>query len=249
MLSTALAGAAPAPKIVSVTSLSSAPVRFSLGAAGPINRFAFDVSGIEASQVNAGVPCRYASGLRYRCRAEVGGGANTEPRRIVVDVPDLNRGALVTVTFDNGFGVAESSVEIANPPQTVHEIESMALPGGGAWTTGPDGARAPLTTLLTWQARSAPALVVEMPYQPERCDALYAQWVTASATDPVFSSEFGALNGAVAALRPVSAGSPVRPDNLPLWLITYVASATRVQFIAHYEVTYKVGVCAERAIR
>jgi hypothetical protein len=41
----------------------------------------------------------------------------------------------------------------------------------------------------------------------------------------------------------------VQPDNLPEWLVTFPLSATRVQFIAHYEVIYRVGTCPQRIIR
>jgi hypothetical protein len=75
-----------------------------------------------------------------------------------------------------------------------------------------------------------------------------AEWVGASATDPVFQSQFGSLNGSVVASRPVMPGSRVTPENLPEWLVTYPLSATRVQFIAHYEVIYRVGSCPQRVI-
>ena len=116
-------------------------------------------------------------------------------------------------------------------------------------TTGPSGKPAFVSTLLTLKSTTAPALTVQMPFDPNRCDQLYAQWAGASATDPVFSSSFGALNGAVAIVKPVAKGSPVRDDNLPQWLITYPASAIRLQFIAHYEVVYRVGLCADRILR
>jgi hypothetical protein len=82
-----------------------------------------------------------------------------------------------------------------------------------------------------------------------RCDRVVPHWIGASATDPVFTSAFGALNGSVLLARPAAAGRPVQAENLPEWLITYPLSATRVQFIAHYEVIYRVGVCAERIPR
>jgi hypothetical protein len=171
------------------------------------------------------------------------------PRRIVVNIPDLDRGKQVTVRFANGQGTAEKTLDIANPPQVIHEIESIALPAGGETTVGPNGEKAAVTSLSTFTASTAPALTALMPYEPARCDQLYAQWAGATATDPVFTSAFGALNGAVAPVKPVAPGSPVREENLPLWLITFPASATRMQFIAHYEVTYRVGLCADRILR
>jgi len=35
------------------------------------------------------------------------------------------------------------------------------------------------------------------------------------------------------------------PRALPEWLISYPLGATRVQFIAHYEVVYRVDPCPE----
>lgn len=243
-----MALAADPPRIVGVSKLSSLPVRQSQGAGGPINRLAFDLTGFEASDVATGVSCRYPTGLRYRCEVNAGAPGGSL-RRFVVEIPDLDLGTEVLVRFSNPRGAAEHRLQLANPPQTVHEIESFELPGGGVATTGPDGGRARVETLHTWQTTSAPAMLLELRPRPGHCDSLYAQWLGASATDPVFSSEFGALNGAVAELKPVRQNSPVREDNLPVWLITYMASAKRVQFIAHYEVVYKLGVCADRVIR
>jgi hypothetical protein len=247
MLAPAAVAAEP-PRIVGVSRLSSLPVRQSQGAGGPVNRLAIDVTGFEPADVARGVSCRYGTGLRYRCRATAGTTA-TSMRRFIVEIPDLDLGNAVVVSFATASGSAEHRMEIANPPHTVHEIESFALPDGGRVTTGPDGARARVETLHTTQLASAPAMLADMRHQPDQCDAVYAQWVGASATDPVFASEFGALNGAVTELRPVRKHSAMRDDNLPLWLVTYMASAKNVQFIAHYEVVYKVGVCADRVIR
>jgi hypothetical protein len=248
LLVPALSQAAEPPRIVGVSKLSSLPVRQSQGAGGPINRLAFDLTGFEASDAVNGVSCRYATGMRYRCRVTAGA-PGSALRRFVVEIPDLDLGREVSVQFVNQNGATEHRLQIANPPQTVHEIEAFDLPEGGATTTGPDGGRARVETLRTWQIPSTPAMLLELRPQTSQCDALHAQWLGASATDPVFSSEFGALNGAVAELKPVQKNSPVRDDNLPLWLITYMASAKRVQFIAHYEVVYKLGVCADRVIR
>lgn len=248
LLSPALAPAAEPPRIVGVSRLSSLPVRQSQGAGGPINRIAFDVTGFDATDAVNGVSCRYANGLRYRCRVSAGAPGSTL-RRYIVEIPDLDLGGEVSVHFTNRNGVAEQKLQLVNPSHTVHEIESFELPEGGAATTGPDGGRARVETLLTWQTTSSPAMLPELRHQPRQCDTLYAQWIGASASDPVFSSEFGALNGAVTELKPVQKNSPMRDDNLPLWLVTYMASAKRVQFIAHYEVVYKLGLCADRVIR
>lgn len=238
------------PTIAASTALAALPARQSLGSAGPINRYAFDLANFSATDAGSSVECRYPGNLRYRCTyvAEVAA-VPSELRRIVVDVPDLDRGRQVTVRFANEYGANEKALEIANPPQVIHEIESIALPDGGETTVGPNGEKAPLTALRTFTTGTAPALTVLMPYDPSKCDQLYAQWTGASATDPVFTSVFGALNGAVTAVKPVTPASPVRADNLPQWLITFPASATRLQFIAHYEVTYRVGLCADRVLR
>ena len=81
------------------------------------------------------------------------------------------------------------------------------------------------------------------------CDRVHAQWVSASATDPVFVSDFGPLNGAVMPLHAMRRGSPIGGPEVPQWLLTYPRSATRVQFIAHYEMMYRIGVCADRVER
>ncbi len=241
---------AAAPTIATSTALAALPARQSLGSAGPINRYAFDLANFSATDSGSSVECRYPGNLRYRCSyvAQVTA-VSSELRRIVVDVPDLDRGKEVTIRFTNEHGANEKAVELANPPQMIHEIESIALPDGGETTIGPNGEKAPVTTLRTLSTSTAPALTELMPYVPSKCDQLYAQWAGASATDPVFTSVFGALNGAVTPVKPVTPGSPVRADNVPQWLITFPASATRMQFIAHYEVTYRVGLCADRVLR
>lgn len=242
--------AAAAPTIATSSTLAALPTRQSLGSAGPINRYAFDVANFSPADAGSSIECRYPGNLRYRCNyvAEITAVASAL-RRIVVDVPDLDRGKQVTIRFATAYGADEKSLEIENPPQVIHEIESVALPAGGETTVGPTGEKAPVTALRTIMASTGPALTVLMPYDPRKCDQLYAQWAGATATDPVFTSAFGALNGAVAPVKPVAPESPVREDNLPRWLITYPASATRLQFIAHYEVTYRVGLCADRVLR
>ncbi|MFO1425654.1 MAG: hypothetical protein U1F11_01495 [Steroidobacteraceae bacterium] len=240
----------PPPHIVAQTALAAAPPRQSLGPAGPINRFAFDLTGFSARDTAASVECLYGSGLRYRCNFQAEApNVQGEMQRIIVDVPDLGRGDQVRVRFSTAHGADQHQIGIANPPQTIHEIEAVSLPDGGQVTIGPNGQRAALTSLLTLQSETAPALTALMPYEPTHCDQIYAEWSAASASEPVFASEFGPLNGAITLVKPVLRGSPVRADNLPRWLITYPASATRMQFIAHYEVRYRVGVCSERVLR
>ena len=105
-----------------------------------------------------------------------------------------------------------------------------------------------MTQLVTTRAATTPAMAASPLGAAPACDQVRAEWVGAGATDPVFASQFGPLNGAIVLARPVAPGSAVRPDNLPEWLVTYPLSATRLQFIAHYEVIYRVGVCPRRII-
>jgi hypothetical protein len=140
------------------------------------------------------------------------------------------------------------TVELANAPQVVHEIEALPLPDGGQVATGGTGQPAPVMNVVSTRATTTPAMAAAPSAPAGACDQVQAEWVGASATDPVFQSQFGSLNGSVVASRPVAPGSRVTPENLPEWLVTYPLSATRVQFIAHYEVIYRVGSCPQRVI-
>lgn len=242
--------AAGAPEIRSATALSARPAPLSVGSSGPVNRHAFDVFHFRPDDPSAQVVCVYPRSFTYRCayefaRAEVSGA----PQRVVVEIADLDKGQDVTVRFSTGRGMREMRVKIANGTQVVHEIEAIRLAGGGRTTIGSNGARAPFTQIVAERATTVPAMATTSVGAPPLCDQVYAQWIGATATDPVFMSEFGELNGAISLSRPAVRGGPVRPDNLPEWLVNYPLSATRVQFIAHYEVVYRVGTCQQKVVR
>ncbi len=239
--------AAGAPAVVARTPLSALPATHAVGQAGPFNRIAFDLDRFGPPDAASAVTCFYP-GLRYRCDATIGepeaGGTR---RRVTVTIPDLGRGKQVVVRFSTGAGHQDVPVEIANSPQVVHEIEALPLPGGGQVVAGSDGKPAPVMNVTSTRASTTPAMAAAA--ATDICDQLQPQWVGASATDPVFQSAFGSLNGSIVASRPVPAGSRVGPASLPEWLVTFPLSATRVQFIAHYEVIYRVGACPQKIIR
>jgi hypothetical protein len=238
-----------APSVLASMSLSAMPADKSVGAGGPINRFALDVSGFDPADHTNAVQCVYPGGVRYRCEyafqsAPIEGGR----RRVHLAVPDLGAGAEVIVQLSNRFGAGELRVTLSNPPQLAHEIEALPIPGGGREETRADGKPAPSLALVSFSATTTPAMALTMPPEPAACDRLYAAWSRVSATDAVFYSRFGALNGMVTLEKPVVPSTAVSADNLPLWHITYPAAARRVQFIAHYEVFYRVGLCKERLV-
>jgi len=238
------------PAVIAVNRLSALPVERSVGAGGPTNRLALDITGFGPSVPDSTLECSYAGQLRYRCIYEIEPVRSApDSIRIDVRVPDLGKGTQVLLRFSNRAGVAELPIELVNPPQTVHQIESIALPDGGRTTVGSDGRPGPVLNLQTSLIQRAPALIITTPYLPNVCDHLYAQWSQVSATDAVFSSAFGPLPGSLVLSQPVVRGSPVSEQNPPEWRATYAASATRMQFIAHYEVIFRVGICADRIIR
>jgi hypothetical protein len=252
----AAAAAAPAnergsgpPLVVGRTALSAQPADLSVGPAGPFNRWAFDVTGFGPEDGSPRVSCLYGANFPYRCDAALGEPPGPDGRRRVsVTIPDLGRGADVTVRFDTARGRHDVVLELANVPQVVHEIEAVTLTGGGQVVTGSDGTPRPVDRLVRARVTSTPAMATSPLAAPPGCDRLYAQWVSATATDAVFTGPLGTLNGSLTVSRPVVAGSRVGPDTLPEWLVTYPLGANRVQFIAHYEVIYRVGTCEERRL-
>jgi hypothetical protein len=236
-----------APGIENVTALSAHPLALAEGRAGPINRFGFDLSGFGRNVSRREVLCEYPGGLLYRCGHEILG----ETRglvRVVVAIPDLGRGRIVGVRFATAGGSAQTQVELTNPPRVLHEIETVSLEAGGAERAGGDGARGPVLALQQQQVTTMPSLAVQGPFEKASCDAIRAEWVGASATDPVFASAYGALHGGVVPLgKPPGAG--VDASTPPQWLVTYPRGATRAHFIAHYEVVYRAGICPERILR
>lgn len=241
--------AAGVPQVTARTQLSALPAAQSVGQAGPFNRVAFDVERFGLPDAAPFVTCFYPGGLRYRCDASIDEPATPGARRrVTVTIPDLGRGKQVVVRFSTTGGHQDVTVELANAPQVVHEIEALPLPDGGRVATGSTGQPAPVMNVVSTRATTTPAMAAAATPTAGACDQVQAEWVGASATDPVFQSQFGSLNGSVVASRPVMPGSRVTPENLPEWLVTYPLSATRVQFIAHYEVIYRVGSCPQRVI-
>jgi hypothetical protein len=245
------APAAPAgpPLVVARSALSAQPAEMSVGPAGPLNRWAFDVERFDPAGGGANVSCLYGADFPYRCDASIsevpGPGGR---RRVNVTIPDLGRGPEVTVRFLTPRGRHDVVLEIANAPQVVHEIEALSLPGGGRVVTGSDGRPRPADQLARARAPSMPAMATSSLGAPPSCDRLYAQWVGATATDAVFSGPLGSLQGSLTLSRPVAPGSRVSRENLPEWLVTYPLGANRVQFIAHYEVIYRIGACEARRL-
>lgn len=242
------AASSGAPQVAGRTQLSATPAALSVGPAGPFNRIAFDVVRFGPPDAKSAVTCFYPGGVRYRCDAsldepEAQGGK----RRVTVTIPDLGRGKQVVVRFSTSAGHEDVRVDLANGPQVVHEIEALPLPGGGQVATGSNGQLTPIMNMTSVRATTTPAMAAT-PLAMDTCDQVRAEWVTATATDPVFQSQFGSLNGSVVASKPVAVGSRVHPTNLPEWLVTFPLSAVRLQFIAHYEVVYRVGSCPNRVI-
>ena len=242
--------AAGSPTLVSgPTPLPAEPAALSVGSAGPFNRLAFDFHATGPHDPVPRIVCLYAEGFRYRCDALVEAPAAVSGRRrITVVVPDLGRGSSVRVLFSSPRGAHEATVEVANPAQVMREIEVLPLSAAGSArppATGPTGT-AP--QLLTLRATTSPAIATASLDVASACERIVAEWVRVSATDPVFASPAGPLKGSLVLDRAVVPGSPVGPDNLPSWRVTYPHTATRLQFIAHYQVKYRVDVCPQRVI-
>lgn len=240
-----------APQIIGRTALSAMPAELSDGASGPVNRIAIDTRNFAPNDPAASLTCHYPRLPVYRCDYEFvsTASAGTQRRRVVVSVPDIDRGTRVIVRLTNAHGHEDLTFDIVNGTQVAHEIESVMLPSGGRTGKNSKGETAPLTQLATVRASTVPAVAATAGDAEKDCNRSRPYWVGASATDPVFTSQFGALDGAVTLAQPPRTGSAVRSDNLPVWLITFPLSATRAQFIAHYQFTYRVGVCADKVAR
>lgn len=236
---------ARAPRIEASSALSALPVELADGKSGPINRYEFELAGFEAGD-DASVVCLYGGGFVYRCAHEIAA-AKDGLVHVEVTIPDLDRGPQVQVRFANRAGSASAEVRITNRPRLVHEIETLALPDGGAVRAGGDGGPAAIPHLLQLRTSTMPSLAAQGP-GAVHCDDIFAKWESAEATNPVFMSELGALHGGVTRAMPLRRGARVDEQHLPQWLVTYPRSATRVQFIAHYEVSYRVGTCLDRIV-
>jgi hypothetical protein len=219
------------------------------GAGGPINRFTLDVINFGPRVEGSTLECVYPGNFHYRCEYKFPAVQLEDSQtRVEVLVPDLDRGTRVVLRLANRYGSSDFPVAIVNPPRLVHQIVAMVLAEGGVAENGPDGRPAPVLSLHSERLETVPLPALTMPYEPFACDRLYAAWNQASATDPVFTSQFGPLSGSVLLLQPVKPRDPVSAGSRLLWQVTYAASATRVQFIAHLEVFYRVGICRNRVI-
>lgn len=246
----AAAESAAAPVVAGSMSLSALPAAQSSGAGGPVNRVALDVAHFGPESPDRRLECIYPGALRYRCHYEFAHVTLAAPLvRIEVQLPDLDRGAHVLVRLANGAGSTDFALELVNPPQVVHQIEGLALPEGGRTLVGADGKPAPVLSLASAHLSTVPTLAVAAPALPDPCERLIAKWESASATDSIFTSRFGPLTGTVILEQPVVPGALVSAQSAPRWLVTYAAGAARVQFIAHYEVSYRVSPCPTLLIR
>jgi hypothetical protein len=240
MLATASAGSG-APRVVTRTALSAAPDSIAQGDSGPINRVAYEISGIDPADPQSTVRCIYPGSLAVRCRYQWDAAASgsADRVRLVVEIPDIDRGNTVVVRIANAQGQINDRVSLINRSRIVHEIESLLLPQGGQTQLDGRGQSVPSTGIGTLRAITQTSASGT---SPPACGDVYPRWVGANATDPVFTSEFGALNGSVLIVRP-PARAAIRSDNGPEWLVTYPLAASRVQFIAHYEIEYRVRYC------
>ena len=243
------ASAGDGPLVSNRTALPAAPVALSLGQAGPFNRLAFELRDGDSVRDAPQVTCLYPGGIAYRCEASTSmPRAGDGYRRITVVAPDLGLGTAVTLRFVTRGVLQDVAIVLVNASHVVHEIETLPLPARGGDSTPADGRAVPTTALARIRTTSTPAMATSAVATPPGCDRIHAVWVGASATDPVFAGPSGTLNGSVMPSRPVTPGSRVATDNLPEWIVTYPLDATRVQFIAHYEVIYRVGVCPQKVI-
>jgi hypothetical protein len=237
-----------APRIESQTALTALPEALAQGASGPINRIAFELTNFNSSDPESRIQCIYPGALQLSCRATRGTELMAAEReRVIVDLPDIDRGSRVIVRFINPHGQADREIRIVNRPQVIHEIESVLLPGGGRVINDTTGQPSPSLQTSVTRARTAPTLALQ-PNRSRECGSIYPRWVNANATDAVFTSRFGVLTGSVVTAQPPTPG-PVTPDSAPEWLITFPLGASRVQFIAHYEIEYRVVHCQSPSSR
>ena len=242
-------GGPSAPRVLSSSELSALPAARSVGAGGPINRVALDVANFGPQVPGSVLECIYPGAVRYRCRYQFADARLIAGlSRVEVLVPDLELGSPVRIRLSSSAGATEIALALSNPSQIVHQIEGVALPEGGRTVTGSDGRPAPLLTLQSFTAVIVPALALRLDDSGDPCEQLQATWERVSATDAVFLSRFGPLSGTVVLQEPVARRAAVSVSSAPRWLVTYTAASTRVQFIAHYEVTYRVRPCPARLI-
>lgn len=231
------------PRILAQNTLSARPEALAQGPAGPINRVAFELSNFRTSDPRAEIACIYPGKVTLPCRTErTATVMPAENEQIIVEIPDIDRGGPVIVRFRTPYGAVDARVELQNRSRVIHEIESVLLTGGGQSTTDGSGRPAPVLQTGTLRATTLPAISMQ---QNDRvtCGTAQARWLGANATDAVFSSAFGVLTGSIVLARAPLRREWVTTDTAPEWLITFPLGATRVQFIAHYEVEYRVTPC------
>jgi hypothetical protein len=240
MLATASASSS-SPRMITRTAVSAAPDSIAQGDSGPINRMAYEIDGFNPADPQSTVRCIFAGSLTLRCKYQWDAIASglADRIRLVVEIPDIDRGNTVIVRIANALGQINDRVSLINRPRVVHEIESVLLPQGGQTQLDGRGQSVASTDIGTFRASTQ--ISINSTGSPA-CGEVYPRWVSANATDPVFTSVFGALNGSVIVVRP-PARSAIRSDNGPEWLVTYPRAAARVQFIAHYEIEYRVRYC------
>ena len=240
MLATASASSG-APRVITRTAVSAAPDSIAQGDSGPINRRAYEIGGVDPADPRSTVRCIYPGSLTVRCKYQWDATASGSADRIrlVVEISDIDRGATVVVRIANAQGQVDDRLTLINRPRIVHEIESLILPQGGQSQLDGRGQSVASTGIGTMHASTQ--ISINSTGAPA-CGEVYPRWVSANATDPVFASDFGALNGSVIVARP-PARNAIRSDNGPVWLVTYPLAASRVQFIAHYEIEYRVRYC------
>ena len=215
-LFTLVAAAAPAaadgaPRVVAVSRLSALPAALAQGGAGPVNRVAIDVENLGPSPANVRVTCVYGGKLAYACEWRVAEQVRGVHRRVEVGIPDLDRGRDVGIQITTQAGAAEVGFEIENRTLLLHEIETLALPGGGLSVVDGSGRQGPSREIAYEKLQTSPAIAAGPEGRPPACDKPYAQWRGASVTDAVFLGSAGTLNGVVAPARIPAAGSQVAP--------------------------------------
>jgi hypothetical protein len=235
------ATAAAGVRIFTRTANSAAPENLAQGDSGPINRVTYLIGGVEAADTGIVTLCIYPGGVRMQCKHRIAS-VETGPEkrlRLTVEIPDIDRGNAVTVRIVSRNGQTDDRFVLVNRARIVHEIEGLTLPDGDRSQLDGRGQEVPSTEIGTMRAATQIALSTS---SAPACGEIYSRWVGATATDPVFTSAFGALPGSVVVARP-PARAPISANNGPEWLVTYPRAASRVQFIAHYEIEYRVRYC------
>ncbi len=236
---------ADSPRLIARTAMSAAPDAIAQGDSGPLNRMTYVVSGLAPSDPRLDIKCLYPGMVVIECRyhLEKIDARRDGQLRLIVEIPDIDRGNQVIVRIAGSGGQIDDRVTLVNRTRIIHEIESLMLQGGGQIQIDGRGQQVPSSEIGT--VRAATQIALNTSGSPA-CGEVYPRWVGANATDPVFTSAFGALPGSVVIARPPRR-VPISASNGPEWLITYPRAASRVQFIAHYEIEYRVRYCPAKS--